>query len=299
LATAAQNRSGILAMVAGMALFVTNDALMKLARAAFPPGQAVALRTCFAIVIALAIVAILGDWRKLGSGLRLLPLLRGLVDATAALCFIWALGLMPLANLTAISMVSPLLIVMLAVLLRLETVGWRRTIALAVGLLGVLVVIRPDADGFNQAALLGLAAAGLTAVRDVLTRWIGSDIPGSVIAVTTITMGGVAAMALGTLETWQPAWRVETLYLAAAALLLASGSLCIIRAFRQTDVGVVAGYRYSVVVFAVILGYVIWGHTPDLVAFSGIALIVGSGLYTLHRQRVRAPRALKPAGKPL
>lgn len=285
-------------MVAGMALFVANDALMKLARAAFPPGQAVALRTCFAILIALAIVAILGDWRKLTSGLRLLPLLRGLVDAAAALCFIWALGVMPLANLTAISMVSPLLIVVLAVLLRLETVGWRRTAALAVGFLGVLVVIRPDAGGFNHAALLGLAAAGLTAVRDVLTRWISSDIPGSVIAVTTITMGGVASLALGTLEVWQPAWRVETLYLALAALLLASGSLCIIRAFRQTDVGVVAGYRYSVVVFAVILGYLIWGHTPDLVAFSGIALIVGSGLYTLHRQRVVRPASsLKPGGK--
>lgn len=299
MATAAQNRSGIFAMVAGMALFVCNDALMKLSRTAFPPGQAVALRTCFALVIALLIVGILGDWRKLTSGLRPLLLLRGLIDASAALCFIWALGLMPLANLTAIGMVSPLLIVVLAVLLRLETVGWRRTAALAVGFLGVVVVIRPDADGFNLAALLALAAAGLTAIRDVLTRWINNDIPSTIIALTTIAMGGIASLSLGLLETWQPAWRVETLYLALAALLVSGGSLCIIRAFRQTDVGVVAGYRYSVVIFAVILGYLIWDETPDPVAFAGIALIVGSGLYTLHRQRVRRPAARpKPDGTP-
>lgn len=300
MATAAQNRSGIFAMVAGMALFVGNDALMKLARAAFPPGQAVALRTCFALVIALALIGILGDWRKLASGLRPILLLRGLLDASAALSFIWALGLLPLANVTAIGMVSPLLIVVLAVLLRLETVGWRRTAALAVGFLGVLVVIRPDAGGFEFAALLALASAGLTAMRDVLTRWINTDIPGTIIALTTIAMGGIVSLGLGTFEVWQPAWRIEMLYLALASLLVSGGSLCIIRAFRQTDVGVVAGYRYSVVVFAVILGYLIWGQTPDPVAFAGIALIVGSGLYTLHRQRVRPDSRLKPdASMPL
>ncbi|WP_332698165.1 DMT family transporter [Bosea sp. (in: a-proteobacteria)] len=300
MATAAQNRSGIFAMVAGMALFVGNDALMKLARAAFPPGQAVALRTCFALVIALALIGILGDWRKLASGLRPILLLRGLLDASAALSFIWALGLLPLANVTAIGMVSPLLIVVLAVLLRLETVGWRRTAALAVGFLGVLVVIRPDAGGFEFAALLALASAALTAMRDVLTRWINTDIPGTIIALTTIAMGGIVSLGLGTFEVWQPAWRIEMLYLALASLLVSGGSLCIIRAFRQTDVGVVAGYRYSVVVFAVILGYLIWGQTPDPVAFAGIALIVGSGLYTLHRQRVRPDSRLKPdASMPL
>ncbi len=281
-------------MLAAMSLFVANDAMMKLARAAFPAGQALALRTCFAILIALALVAILGDWRKLGSGLRPILLLRGLVDASVALCFIWALGMLPLANVTAIAMASPLLIVVLAVLLRIETVGWRRTAALSVGFAGVLIVIRPDADGFNLAALVALASAGLTATRDVMTRWISADIPATIIALTTTIVGGLMALSLGTLESWQPAWRIETLYLALAALLVSGGSLCIIRAFRQTDVGVVAGYRYSVVVFAVVLGYLIWGETPDAVAFCGIALIVGSGLYTLHRQRVRPDSRLKP-----
>lgn len=298
--TAAQNRRGIIAMLTAMTLFCINDALMKLAREAFPTGQAVSLRTCFAILAGLTLVAILGDWRRLASGLKPLVLARGLVEASVAICFIWALGLMPLANITAIAMASPLLIVVLAVLLRIERVGWRRTVALAVGFLGVLIVMRPSADGFSAAALVALASAVLVAVRDLMTRMISDDTPSTVVSLTTTVLVGLAAFGVGTAETWQPAWRIETLYLALAAMLVTVGSFFVISAFRGTDVGVVAGYRYSVVVIAVAIGWLVWGETPDLVAFAGIALIVGSGLYTLHRQRVRADSKLKPEStKPL
>ena len=94
-----------------------------------------------------------------------------------------------------------------------------------------------------------------------------------------------------------PVWRIETLYLAGAAVLVSVGSLFIVSAFRNTDVGVVTGYRYSVVVIAVLVGYLVWGEVPDVYAFLGILLIVGSGLYTLHRQRVRPDSRLKPDAK--
>jgi drug/metabolite transporter (DMT)-like permease len=300
LATAAQNRRGIIAMMAAMSLFCCNDALMKLAREAFPTGQAVALRTGFAIVVGLVTVAIMGDMRKLPLGLRPLVLGRGIVEALCALTFIWALGMLPLANITAIVMASPLLIVLLAVLLRIETVGWRRTVALMIGFIGVLIVMRPSADGFSAAALIALAGAGLVAIRDLTTRFISSDIPSTVVSLTSTVIVGLLASGMGALETWQSPWRIEMLYLGLAAILVTAGGFCIISAFRNTDVGVVAGYRYSVVPIAVLIGWLVWGDTPDGIAYAGIALIVGSGLYTLHRQRVRHDSQLKPEGeKPL
>ncbi|RXT20358.1 MULTISPECIES: DMT family transporter [unclassified Bosea (in: a-proteobacteria)] len=300
MATAAQNRRGIIAMMTAMSLFCCNDALMKLAREAFPTGQAVTLRTGFAIVAAVTMVVMMGDWRKLPLGLKPVVLARGIFEALCALTFIWALGLLPLANITAIVMASPLLIVLLAVLLRIETVGWRRAVALAVGFLGVLIVMRPSADGFSLAALIALAGAGLVAVRDLTTRFISSDVPSTIISLTATIIVGLMSFGMGALETWQSPWRIELLYLGLASILVTAGSFCIISAFRNTDVGVVAGYRYSVVLIAVLIGWLVWGETPDKIAFAGIALIVGSGLYTLHRQRVRPDSQLKPEGdKPL
>jgi drug/metabolite transporter (DMT)-like permease len=300
LATAAQNRRGIIAMMAAMTLFCCNDALMKLAREVFPAGQALALRTIFAVMASLALVVFMSDWRKLSLGLRPLVLARACVDALGALTFIWALGLLPLANITAIVMASPLLIVLLAVLLRVESVGWRRALALAVGFVGVLIVMRPSADGFSAAALVALAGTGLVAVRDLTTRFITSDIPSTVISLTTVVVVGLLGVGMSAVETWQPPWRIELAYLAGAAVLVTGGGFSIISAFRNTDVGVVAGYRYSVVPIAVLIGWLVWGETPDAIAFAGIALIVGSGLYTLHRQRIRHDSQLKPeGGKPL
>ena len=287
-------------MTTAMSLFCCNDALMKLAREAFPTGQAVALRTCFAVVAALVMVVMMGDWRKLPRGLKPVVLARGVMEALCALTFIWALGLLPLANITAIVMASPLLIILLAVLLRIESVGWRRTLALTVGFIGVLIVMRPSADGFSLAALIALAGASLVAIRDLMTRFISSDVPSTVISLTSTLIVGLLACSMGALETWQSPWRIEMLYLGLAAILVTAGSFCIISAFRDTDVAVVAGYRYSVVLVAVLIGWLVWGETPDSIAFAGIALIVGSGLYTLHRQRVRPDSQLKPEGdKPL
>ena len=300
MATAAQNRRGIIAMLAAMTLFCCNDALVKLARDAFPAGQALALRTAFAILAGVALVVFMGDWRKLPLGLRPLVLARASVEALAALTFNWALGLLPLANITAIVMASPLLIVLFAAVLRIETVGWRRMLALVVGFAGVLIVMRPSADGFSAAALVALAGTGLVAVRDLTTRFISSEIPSTVISLTAMVVVGALGLGMGLVEPWQSPWRIQTVYLGLAALLVTAASFCIISAFRNTDVGIVAGYRYSVVLVAVLIGWLVWGDTPDGIAYAGIALIVGSGLYTLHRQRARPDSQLKPEGdKPL
>jgi drug/metabolite transporter (DMT)-like permease len=295
LASAATNRRGIIAMLTAMSLFVCNDALMKLAREAYPAGQAIALRTVFAMLAGLALVFAFREGDRLMLALRPVVVLRGVIEACGALSLVWALGRLPLANITAIGMASPLIIVMLAVLMGIEKVGWRRTAAVTVGFCGVLIVVRPTAEGFNPAAIVALFSALLVGFRDLLTRRIDKDIPSTVVSFTTMTIVGLIALGYGITEDWEPVWRRETIYVAAAAVLISTASFFIISAFRDADVGVISGFRYSAVIFAVIVGYLGWGEVPDPLAFAGIALIVGSGLYTMHRQRVRPDSNLKIA----
>jgi drug/metabolite transporter (DMT)-like permease len=277
-----ENRRGIRAMLTAMTLLVCNDALMKLAREVYPAGQAITLRTGFALLIALGFVLAFREGTKLRLAMRPIVLLRGLIEAGVTLTSIWALAEMPLADITAIVLVSPIIIVVLAVVLRIERVGWRRTVAVFVGFCGVLVVLRPATDSFNAAALVALGSACLAAGRDLLTRRIGDEIPSTVVALMTTAIVGVVACGYGLFEVWQPISRRETIYVAAAAALMVTGGICIISAYRNTDVGVVSGYRYSVVVLAVIMGYAVWGHVPDAITGVGIALIVASGFYTTH-----------------
>ena len=293
MASAAVNRRAILLMLGAMALFVTNDALVKLAREIYPLGQVLMLRGGFAIAIAVALVLYLKDGAKIGQALRPWVLLRGAAEAAVAILFVWALGLMPIGNLTAIMQASPILIVVLAVLLRIETIGWRRMIAIAVGFCGVLLIVRPSTDGFDRVSLIALFAAALVAARDLLTRKIGSDTPSSVVSLTSTTAVALCAVILAPYEQWAPIWRIETVYLMAAALLVTSGTMLVIAAYRHGDVGVVSGYRYAIAVFAVAVGYLVWGDVPDLITTLGIATIIASGLYTMHRQRVRPDSQLR------
>jgi len=298
LASAAENRRGIIFMLAAMSLFVINDVFMKLAREAYPAGQSIALRAGIAVVIGFALVFLAREGDRLRLAFRPRVLQRGIIEAFGALTFGWSLGLMPLANLTAINMASPLLIVALAVLLGMERVGWRRVVALAIGFVGVLFVVRPGAESFNAAAIVAVISAILVAGRDLTTRTIGDDVPSTVVSLTTTVLVGLVAVAYGFTEEWLPIWRVETIYVALAAVLVTAGTFFIISAFRRTDVGVISQYRYAIIVFATVLGYLVWGDVPDLFAFVGVGLIVGSGLYTMHRQRVRPDSNLKLSRKP-
>ncbi|MGO4285595.1 DMT family transporter [Bosea sp. TAB14] len=293
MASAADNRRGIAFMLAAVTLFVCNDTFMKLAREVYPPGQALALRAAFALLIGIALVFAAGEGDRLTMALKPHVVLRGLLEAGGALTFSWSLGLLPLATITTINMATPLIIVALAVALRIEAVGWRRTLALLVGFVGVLIVVRPGTDTFSAATIVALISVLLTACRDLTTRTIGAEVPSTVVSLTTTILVGLVAAGYGLTEIWQPLWRIELVYLLLAALLVTLGTFCIISAFRRADVGVISQYRYAAVVLAVLSGYLVWGDVPDLVAVLGMVLIVASGLYTMHRQRVKPDSNLK------
>lgn len=289
-----ENRRGVIAMLSAMALFVGNDVLVKLATVAYPAGQTMAVRSVFASCAAFGLVAALGSLGELGKLANPRVMLRAALEAAVAATFITALAKLPIGNINAILQASSLILVALAAMLRIEVIGWRRWLAVVVGFAGVLLIVRPSTEGFNGYALLALACAALVAVRDLVTRGIGNEIPSGIITLTTTVSVGIVGLGMLGFETWQPLVLRETLYLLGAALFVAGGNYAIIVAFRTADVSLVTGFRYSILVFSIIAGLVIWGDFPDPLALAGCALIVGSGLYALHRQRLR-DRQAEPA----
>ncbi len=278
---------GSLAMLGAMALFVVNDALVKSATQALPVSQVLAVRGVFASLVMLGLVLAFGQWRQLRRGLQPRVLGRAALEGLVALTFISALAHLPLANITAILQASSLIIVALAAVLGLDRIGWRRALAVLVGFLGVLLVVRPSAEGFTVYSLLALASAILVAVRDLVTRKIAADVPSAIVAFITTSAVMLTGFALALFEPWAALALRETLFLAGAAIVVGLGNLCIIVAYRDGDVTLVSGLRYSVLVFALIMGFLAFGEWPDALALTGAGLIVASGLYALHRQRVK------------
>lgn len=293
MATPQENRRGIAAMMATMALWCANDTLVKMATQTWSAGQVMTVRSLFAGIMALAIVAADGALGKL----RLLAdrhvVIRAAVDTVIAATFITAIAHMPLATITVIGQSSPIAMTLLAVLLGLERVGWRRWAAIVVGFLGVVVVIRPGAAPFDVYTALALICALLVCVRDLLTRRISAAVPSVVIALSaTVAVGtfGIAWGIAGALagSPWQPLAAREVIILACAGVLVTIGNYANVLAYRRADVAVVMPFRYSVILWAIVLGYLVFGELPDATALVGAALIVASGVYTIHRERRRA-----------
>jgi drug/metabolite transporter (DMT)-like permease len=285
------NVRGIVAMCAAMAAFIVSDAGVKLASQTLPVGQVVLLRglMCSALVVALLLVSGRGgDFRALRHPL---VALRCGLEGLCAITFVGALSLLPLATVIATFLSAPLMITAAGALLFGETVRWRRWTAVIVGFLGMLIVVRPTAEGLNAGIALVLASTVLAVARDLVTRRIPASVPTGAVTAGAV-MGSAAAggvLALG--QPWLPVeWSVLA-PLAIAALGVSAGSFAIIVAFRSGEVSAVSPFRYTLMVWSVIAGYAVFGEWPDARTWAGISLIVGAGLYTLWREtRVAAPK---------
>ncbi len=293
----AANRRGILAMLAAMSLFTANDALLKLASATHPPGQIMAVRGVFAVLLTFAVIGASKQFFQVRSVLSPIVVLRACLEASVAFLFITSLAVLPLANITAILQATPIIMALMAVVLGIETVGWRRWSAIAVGFIGVLLIVRPGLAGFDAYALLALVTAALVACRVFATRAIGAHVPSLVITLATTAGVCLAGFLIGAAEDWRPLAAGDIGLLAAAAALVTTGNFAVIIALRGTEISAVSPFRYSNVPLAIFLGFVVFGDVPDPLASMGIALIVASGIYTLHRERIRHREAarLSPA----
>jgi drug/metabolite transporter (DMT)-like permease len=283
----ALNRRGMAAMVFAMACFVANDSLTKLASHSLPPTQIMTIRGIFASLAVLTVVVALGQTRKLPLLMQRPALVRGTLEAVVAALFITALAKVSLGMITAILQVAPLVLTALSVIILKEDVGWRRWAAVVMGFVGVIIIIRPGAEGLDPYALLAIACAVTVAFRELSTRAVSRETPTMVLTFGTTISVSIFGMFGLLFEDWGPIDLVTLAQLAGAGLLVASGNWFILTAYRGTEVSAVGPFRYSVVLFAMILGYLVFDEVPDGVALFGTAIVVGSGLYAAHREMVR------------
>jgi len=291
------NSRGILSMNIAMATFTLNDTMMKLATQSLPLFQAIAIRG------ALTLLALLVLARMMGHGQLRVPGRDGwrlgwrtIGEIGGTITFLMALQHMPLANLSAILQVLPLAVTLGAALFMAEKVGWRRMSAILVGFAGVMLIVRPGTEGFNQWSVLALVSVAFVVLRDLSTRRFSASVPSVVIAIWTagsITLTGLTGLAF---ETWVTVPVKEFTLLAGAAAMLVMGYLFVVMAMRVGDVALIAPFRYTALLWAILLGWLAFGNLPDTLTLCGAGIVVATGLYTYLREhqlqrRLAASRA--------
>lgn len=282
------NTRGILAMSAAVFVFIFNDALIKIAAETVPAIQAIGVRGVFATLWVTLALAVTGAWRQIGGVAHPYVLLRGALEAASSIVYLVALFHIQFAIATAINLSTPLVFTALAVLLLKETVRWRRWSAVIVGFLGVLLVIQPRPGDIDVWAWVVLFATVLGAFRDVLGRYLPARVPTLVVSFASAAAVALVGCAWTFVEGWQPMTAREIGLLVASSLLLAAGYQFLVLALRSgAEFSVIGSFRYASILWALGIGYVVWGDVPNALALLGIVVIVSSGLYILHRERVR------------
>jgi drug/metabolite transporter (DMT)-like permease len=281
-------------MASAMAAFTINDTITKSVSSELNIGQIILVRGLFAMVLIAAFAAWRGALRPMRT-LFIRPVgLRVIGEIGGTLTFLSSIAHMPLANAAAIFQALPLVITLGAALVFGEPVGWRRWLAIAIGFIGVLIIVRPGTAGFNEFSLLALSSVAFCTVRDLATRRIPTEIPSLFIALlTTLTVTTGGTLIMFPLGGWTPPSGRAVGMLAVAAILLMIGYQCIISALRTGEISAVAPFRYTALLWAMLLGYLAFGDQPDRYMLIGAAIIVLSGLYAFYRERVR--NRLRPA----
>ena len=278
-------------MLGAMAAFVFNDVCVKLASKTLPLGEIIALRNLIASLVLLSVMATAS---RVVGGLvwpRRFPAkligIRVFAEIVATVLFLVALVSLPLADVTAIAQVAPLAMTAAAAIALNEPVGWRRWLATTVGFLGVALIVRPGSDAFSSAGAIALTSVLFIVIRDLATRLISKDVSTGFISLTSSVAGIVSGLLMLPFETWRWLSSRELALVTVSGAFLAAAFALIVVALRTGDVSVVSPFRYTVIIFALIAGYAVWGETPDAIAILGTAVVCGAGLYTLHRERLR------------
>jgi drug/metabolite transporter (DMT)-like permease len=271
-----------------MAAFAVNDMILKLTAQRYPLGEVITVRGTIATLLVGSLLIGFGQVRSLRATPNRFVLSRTMFDGLAMVLFTTALIHMPLAELSAINLVSPLIITAAAVIFFAEEVGWRRWTAIIVGFIGTLLIVKPTPSAFNAWALLGIATAFAGVARDMITRKLDPGIPSLLISFLAAAGSMIIGPILGLFETWQPMAAFDVGMLAISATFVASGHFLVVVAFRgDVDVTAIAPFRYTLLIWAGVCGYLAFGEVPDRFAIFGSLLIVCSGLYALHREVVR------------
>ena len=279
----------ILCALAGGAVLTLNDSIVKSLSSEYPIGQVLAVRGAF-IFIPLLIFALraggihtlwqIKNWK--GQALR------GVCVIGSAFFFVAALTYLPLADAIAIAFAGPLFVTALAPVLLSERVGWRRWAAVLFGFSGVLLIVQPGSTSFQWYAVFPLMACFLGGMRDIITRKMApTESTVAVLFVTTMCVG-LAGCVTFPFTDWKPIPGPHVLYFLASGLLVGIAHYLIIESFRHGEAALVSPFKYANVIWASLLGYLMFDDVPGSMTIAGALVVSASGVYILHRERIRS-----------
>lgn len=287
------NLRGIALMVISMSAFALEDMFIKFAAKGVPAGEIILVSGLFGLPVFIWLAARSGRSIWVRGALHPAVLLRAAGEMVGSLAYITALASVPLPTVSAVLQAMPLAVTLGAALFLGEAVGWRRWTAIAVGFAGVLIVIRPGMDGFQSAALWVLVTVLGLALRDLAARAIPRDFNDAQVSawgLLAVTLLGAMMMAYEG-RVVVPSG-VQSLWLIAMVAVGVVGYWAITAASRTGEVSVVAPFRYTRLVFAIIIGALVFDEPADAMTLGGAALIIGSGLYSFARERARKRASL-------
>ena len=278
---------GIGLIVAGCAFLMASDAISKWLSQTYPVGQIMSLRNVFVLIPILIVAWRSGSYASLRIHSWGAQSLRASFHVLSAALFVASVSLLPLADVHAIGFSGPIFIAALAPWLLGERVGWRRWCAILVGFGGVLIMLRPTGASFHLFGLVPLAAALSSSLRDIVTRRMSrTETSMSMLFFSSLAViiGGLTTLPFG----WQPLTWTSLGLFALNGLVNGSAHFLIIEAYRHAEAAVVSPFKYSMLLWATLFGFLLWGHLPDRWIVLGTLPVIGSGLYLLHRERVAA-----------
>jgi drug/metabolite transporter (DMT)-like permease len=298
----------IVLAIGATVLFGSSDTISKYLSGSLPIVEFIWIRYVIFLVMALFLAGRLPrrSVRARNPGLQVV---RGLCVVGSSVLFVYGVRQMSMAQATTISFLSPLLITVLSIPLLGETVGPRRWAAVGAGMLGMLVVVRPGMGGFQPAALFGVASSGCWALALIITRKIAvSDTPQTTVLWSAAIGTAVLTMMVPFEAVWPSPWQLG--WSLVLGILASGGQWLVILAHRLAPASLLAPFFYSQLLWVTGLGFLVFGNLPDEWTLTGAGIIIASGLYTAHRERVRrvavspaaaastrlSPRAWRPNG---
>lgn len=291
MAILSDNARGAILMMASMIAFTLNDTCFKALSDELPLFQALLIRGVVTMVLLFGIAWGMGALRlRLPKADWGFIAIRTVAEIGAAYFFLTALFNMEIANVTAILQALPLTVTLAGAVFLGEAVGWRRLLAILVGFVGVMLIVRPGPDGFNSYAVYALIAVAFVTMRDLASRRLSKNVPSLVVALAAAA-GVTLFAAIGTFsEQWVPVSELAALQLMGASFFIIGGYLFSVMVMRVGDIGFVAPFRYTGLLWALIMGFFVFGDWPDPITLLGGAIVVATGIFTFYRERKLAKR---------
>ena len=294
------NLTGAVLMMASMAAFTINDTFMKAMAGEIPLFQLLFLRGVLTTIAVTGIAWWMGalrarlsrkDWGSVA--------MRMVGEIGAAYFFLTALFNMPIASVTAILQAIPLTITLAAAVFFGDPIGWKRLSAILVGFVGVLLIVRPGAEDFTIYSFYVLAAVGFVTLRDLATRRLSRETPTMLVtAITSVSIMVFFGLASLTVD-WAPMDARTTALTAGASVMIIGGYLFSIMVMRVGEISFIAPFRYTGLVWALVLGWLVFDEWPEPITLIGAAIVVGSGLFMLYREaRLGRKKQFSPVPRP-